>query len=234
MACSALVDKPCLFWEANYHSDMNKRDTIRTDLNALEDFNPLVPSQFQKCDCLLLGNISPSIQKNVVLQLNDRPSLIILDSMNFWIDNNYSELIEVITMVDIVCLNDEEMRILTKKKSLIDSCNWLLDLGVKNVIVKKGENGAVLVGEEGIFYSPSMPLSFTTDPTGAGDTFIGAFAGYVSKTKDYSFKNFKKAILYGSVLASFCVEGFGIEGIVDLKDFHIENRYKQFIKLISL
>ncbi len=220
------------FWSGKYHTDMNTRDTLDTQLNVLENFDPRVPENYQDCDCLMLGNLMPSIQKKVLSQLKKRPKLIVLDTMNFWMDNCLEELIEALKEVDVLTINDEEARQLSGKNSLVKAARKILSFGPRHLIIKKGEHGALLFNEEEVFFAPALPLEDVFDPTGAGDTFAGGFVGHLCATKDYSFHNMKRAVIFGSVMASFCVEKFGTERLESLTDDVVEQRIQEFVKLV--
>ena len=225
------------FWSGKYHEDMNTRDTIDTQLNVLENFDPIVPEKFKESDFLMLGNLMPSVQKRVLDQMKKRPKLVVLDTMNFWMDNFLEDLIEALKEVDVLTINDEEARQLSAEHSLVNAAKKILKMGPKYLIIKKGEHGALLFGDtdkKEIFFTPALPLENVLDPTGAGDSFAGGFIGYLDKTKDLSFENMKKAVVYGSILASFSVEKFGTENLENLTKEKIECREKDFIKLTSL
>ncbi len=222
------------FWSGKYHNDMNTRETIATELNVLADFDPILPNTYQDCTYLMLGNLSPSVQKTIIKRLKKRPKAIVMDTMNFWMDNAYDELIETIALVDVLSINDEESRQLSGEYSLVKAAKKIMGMGPKTLIIKKGENGVLLFNEKDIFYAPAIPLEEVFDPTGAGDTFAGGFIGYLAKTDDISFKNMKKAIIYGSAFASFCVEKFGTQAIVDLSEEIIQKRLNQFEYLVSI
>ncbi len=216
------------FWKGKYHNDLNSRDTLVTELNTLADFNPVVPSNFKDADVVMLGNLHPSVQMSVINQMEKRPKLIILDTMNFWMDNTLAELIEVIKQTDIITINDEEARQLTNEYSLVKAAEKIQKMGPKYVVIKKGEHGALLFNEENIFFAPALPLEEVFDPTGAGDTFAGGFAGYLAATGNTSFNNIKNAVIHGSNLASFCVERFGTERMKNLDRDKINKRLHQF------
>ena len=228
-----LKDKKTFFWAGKYHNDMNTRDTLVTELNVLGDFNPVVPDAYQNCDFLMLGNLMPAVQKSVMKQLKKRPQLIVLDTMNYWMDAAHDELLETIGMVDVLTINDAEARQLSGEYSLVKAAQKILALGVKILIIKKGEHGALLFNKEQVFFAPALPLEEVFDPTGAGDTFAGGFIGYLAETKDISFENMKRAIIYGSAMASFCVEKFGTERLVGLKQKEVDERVQEFIDLVQ-
>ena len=221
------------FWSGKYHNDMNTRDTLTTQLNVLETFNPKVPENYQDCDFLMLGNLAPSIQKQVINSLHQRPKLIVMDTMNFWMDIAMSELKSTISMVDVLSINDEEARQLSGEYSLVKAAKKIIAMGPNYLVIKKGEHGALLFDKDNVFFAPALPLEEVFDPTGAGDTFAGGFIGYLAETKDVSFENMKRAIIYGSALASFCVEKFGTERMQNLTDEEVEKRVKEFITLVQ-
>lgn len=218
------------FWSGKYHNDMNSRDTLATELNVLADFNPVVPKGYVNAEVVMLGNLHPTIQLSVIDQMND-PKLIVLDTMNFWMDNALAELNEVISKVDVITINDEEARQLTREYSLVIAAQKIMEMGPDYVVIKKGEHGALLFHEQEIFFAPALPLEEVFDPTGAGDTFAGGFTGYLAKTGDYSFENMKTAIVNGSALASFCVEKFGTERLLNLSKPDLYRRLQQFKNL---
>ena len=222
------------FWAGKYHNDMNTRDTLDTQLNVLENFEPRVPENYQDCECLMLGNLMPSIQQKVLLQLKERPKLIVLDTMNFWMDNCLEDLMEALKEVDVLTINDEEARQLSGEYSLVKAARKILSYGPKHLIIKKGEHGALLFNNEEVFFAPALPLEDVFDPTGAGDTFAGGFVGHLCATKDYSFQNMKRAVIIGSAMASFCVEKFGTEGLKELTDEAVQQRIQEFVKLVRL
>lgn len=218
------------FWKGRYHNDMNTRDTLETQLNVLEDFKPKVPDHFIDSDIIMLGNLHPAVQMSVIDQVKS-PKLIILDTMNFWMDTTLDLLKEVIAKIDVITINDEEARQLSGEYSLVKAAKKIHEMGPKYVVIKKGEHGALLFHDDEIFFAPALPLEEVFDPTGAGDTFAGGFAGYLAETKDISFENMKKAIVYGSNLASFCVEKFGTERMKNLDIEEINGRLKEFKSL---
>jgi sugar/nucleoside kinase (ribokinase family) len=226
-----LAGQKTFFWAGKYHNDMNSRDTITTELNVLEKFNPEVPASYQDCEFLMLGNLSPQVQQQVITQLKNRPKLIVLDTMNFWMDIALDELMKTIAMVDVLTINDAEARQLSGEYSLVKAAQKILAMGPKYLIIKKGEHGALLFNKEQVFFAPALPLEDVFDPTGAGDTFAGGFIGYLAKTQDISFDNMKRAIIFGSAMASFCVEKFGTENIVGLEQKQVNKRVKEFIDL---
>ncbi len=218
------------FWSGKYHNDMNSRDTLATELNVLADFNPIVPDAYKNSEVVMLGNLHPMVQLSVIEQMED-PKLIILDTMNFWMDNTLDELMNVISKVNVITINDEEARQLTNEYSLVVAAQKIMSFGPDYVVIKKGEHGALLFHENEVFFAPALPLEEVFDPTGAGDTFAGGFAGYLAKTSDYSFENMKTAIINGSALASFCVEKFGTERLLGLTDRELHTRLQQFKNL---
>lgn len=226
-------DGKTFFWSGRYHYDMNTRDTLATELNVLADFNPVVPEAYKNADVVMLGNLHPLVQLSVLEQMDDSPKLTILDTMNFWMDNALEDLHKVIAKVDVLTINDEEARQLTGEYSLVVAARKIYDMGPKFVVIKKGEHGALLFHENEIFSAPALPLENVYDPTGAGDTFAGGFAGYLANTKDFSFDNMKTAIIYGSALASFCVEAFGTEQLQNVSEQALSLRLKQFRDLTT-
>ena len=216
------------YWKGKYHNDLNSRDTLVTELNTLADFNPVVSEGFKDADVVMLGNLHPSVQLSVINQMEKRPKLIVLDTMNFWMDNALPELMEVIKHIDVLTINDEEARQLTNEYSLVKAAKAIQQMGPKYLVIKKGEHGALLFHEEKIFFAPALPLEEVFDPTGAGDTFAGGFSGYLAATNDLSFNNMKNAVIHGSNLASFCVERFGTERMQDLKREEVTKRLHQF------
>lgn len=221
------------FWSGKYHNDMNSRDTMDTQLNVLENFDPVVPESFQDCEFLMLGNLVPSVQKKVIAQLKSQPKLVVMDTMNFWMDNCWDDLMEAISMTDVLTINDAEARQLSGEYSLVKAAQKILNMGPKYLIIKKGEHGALLFNKEQVFFAPALPLEDVFDPTGAGDTFAGGFIGYLSETKDISFENMKRAIIFGSAMASFCVEKFGTERLQNLTQAEVDERVQQFIDLVQ-
>ncbi|MGC6431832.1 MAG: PfkB family carbohydrate kinase [Jejuia sp.] len=219
------------FWSGRYHNDMNSRDTLVTELNTLADFQPKVPEAYTASDIVMLGNLHPIVQSNVLDQMTTKPKLVILDTMNFWMDSALEDLHNVIKRVDVITINDEEARQLTGEYSLVVAARKIHKMGPKYVVIKKGEHGALLFHDDNVFYAPALPLEEVFDPTGAGDTFAGGFAGYLAKTKDISFDNMKNAVIYGSTLASFCVEKFGTERMQHLSKKEVEERLLQFKQL---
>ena len=219
------------FWSGRYHNDMNSRDTLVTELNVLEHFNPIVPQAFQGADYLMLGNLSPQVQRMVIERMKKRPKLIAMDTMNFWMDIALEELKKTMALVDVLIINDEEARQLSGVYSLVKAAKVIRAMGPQIVIIKKGEHGALLFHEENMFYAPALPLEDVFDPTGAGDTFAGGFMGYIAATDDFSFENMKRAIIAGSALASFCVEKFGTQRLLELTKEELNARVKQFVTL---
>lgn len=221
------------FWAGRYHDNMNARDTLDTQLNVLAKFDPVLPASYKKVDYLMLGNLTPSVQKQVINQLDNKPKLIALDTMNFWMDTALGELMEVLKMIDVLIINDEEARQLSGQYSLVKAAAAIHKMGPKYLVIKKGEHGALLFQGEHIFFAPALPLSEVFDPTGAGDTFAGGFMGYIASTEDVSFENMKRAVIYGSAMASFCVEKFGIERLKGLTDDEITERITRFVRLVN-
>lgn len=226
-------DKKSFFWSGKYHMDMNSRDTLVTDLNVLEDFNPKVPDSYQGAEFLMLGNLMPKLQLSVINQLKKRPKLIVMDTMNFWMDIAMDDLKEVLKKVDVLLVNDAEARQLSDELSLVKAARLIMDMGPKFLIIKKGEHGALLFHEEHVFFAPALPLEEVFDPTGAGDTFAGGFIGHLAKTKDISFGNMKTAIIVGSAMASFCVEKFGPERLKEITKEDIDARLSEFVQLVN-
>lgn len=218
------------FWSGKYHNDLNTRDTLETQLNVLADFNPVVPQKYKDSEFVMLGNLHPLVQLSVLEQMNN-PKLVVLDTMNFWMNNAWDDLLKVIALVDVITINDEEARQLTGEHSLVKAARKIVELGPKYVVIKKGEHGALLFNQEQIFFAPALPLEEVFDPTGAGDTFAGGFTGYLAQTGDISFENMKSAVIYGSGMASFCVERFGTERMETLGDEEIQSRMKEFKNL---
>jgi sugar/nucleoside kinase (ribokinase family) len=216
------------YWKGKYHNDMNTRDTLVTELNVLADFDPKVPENYRSANIVMLGNLHPLVQLSVLDQMNVRPQLVILDTMNFWMDNALSDLLKVISKVDVITINDEEARQLTGEYSLVVAARKIHEMGPGYVVIKKGEHGALLFHDDNVFFAPALPLEEVFDPTGAGDTFAGGFAGYLAKTNDVSFENMKNAVIYGSTLASFCVEKFGTERMINLEFGEVHRRLQQF------
>ncbi|HYG15799.1 MAG TPA: PfkB family carbohydrate kinase [Bacteroidia bacterium] len=216
------------FWSGKYHNDMNSRDTLVTELNVLGDFDPIIPDAYQNCEFLMLGNLTPKVQETVISRLKTRPRLIVMDTMNFWMQVAMDDLRKTLTMVDVLTINDEEARQLSGEYSLVRAAQKIMKMGPKFLIIKKGEHGALLFHDDQVFFAPALPLEEVFDPTGAGDTFAGGFIGYLSQTEDVSFENMKRAIIYGSAMASFCVEKFGTERLVNLSRKEINQRVQQF------
>ncbi|MCP1383720.1 sugar kinase [Runella sp. CRIBMP] len=219
------------FWSGKYHNDMNSRDTVEVQLNVMEKFDPIIPDSYQDCQYLMLGNTAPAIQQMVLERITKRPKLVMLDTMNFWMDIAMDDLKSVLKMVDVLTINDEEARILSGDYSLRRAAKTVMAMGPKTLIIKKGEHGALLFQGDQVFFCPALPLEDVFDPTGAGDTFAGGFIGYLASTDDISFENMKRAIVYGSAMASFCVEKFGSERIVGLTQEEITARVQEFVQL---
>jgi sugar/nucleoside kinase (ribokinase family) len=216
------------FWSGKYHNDMNSRDTLATELNVLADFNPVVPQAYKDASVVMLGNLHPIVQSSVLNQMTTQPKLVVLDTMNFWMDCALPELLEVIRRVDVITINDEEARQLSGEYSLVKAAAKIHTMGPKYVVIKKGEHGALIFHNKDVFFAPALPLEEVFDPTGAGDTFAGGFSGYLSQSEDISFENMKNAIIHGSNLASFCVEKFGTERMVNLNKEDVYARLQQF------
>jgi sugar/nucleoside kinase (ribokinase family) len=219
------------FWSGRYHNDLNSRDTLDTQLNVLADFQPKVPQNFKNADVVMLGNLHPMVQSSVLDQMETKPKLVVLDTMNFWMDCALEDLLNVIKRVDVITINDEEARQLSGEYSLVKAAAKIQTMGPKYVVIKKGEHGALLFHNKEVFFAPALPLEEVFDPTGAGDTFAGGFAGFITQSENVSFENMKSAIIHGSNLASFCVEKFGTERMVDLKKEEVLERLKQFKSL---
>ena len=226
-------DKKSFFWSGKYHTDMNSRDTLITDLNVLGDFNPIIPDSYQGAEFLMLGNLMPKLQMSVINQLKVRPKLIVMDTMNFWMDTAMDDLKQVLTKVDVLLVNDGEARQLSGEYSLVKAANTILQMGPRFLIIKKGEHGALLFHDNHVFFAPALPLEEVFDPTGAGDTFAGGFIGHLAKTKDISFENMKTAIIVGSAMASFCVEKFGPERLKEITKADIDERLAEFVQLVN-
>lgn len=228
------IGEKSFFWSGRYHNDMNSRDTLVTELNVLEHFDPIVPDEYQNCSYLMLGNLSPQVQSTVIERLTNRPKLVAMDTMNFWMDIALDDLRKTLKMVDVLIINDEEARQLSGEYSLVRASRVIRDMGPKYLVIKKGEHGALLFHGNNIFSAPALPLEEVFDPTGAGDSFAGGFISYLAKTDDVSFENMKRAVIYGSAMASFCVEKFGTERLVGLSNEDIESRVQAFINLASV
>ena len=227
------VGEKTFFWSGKYHNDMNSRDTLITELNVLEHFDPIVPESYQDSSYVMLGNLSPVVQSKVVERMKNRPKLIAMDTMNFWMDIAMDDLKKTISMVDVLILNDEEARQLTDEYALVTAAKKILKMGPAHVIIKKGEHGALLFSVDQMFFAPALPLAEVFDPTGAGDTFAGGFMGYIASTEDNSFENLKRAVIYGSAMASFCVEKFGTQRLLEVTQEDIIQRVKEFSDLSS-
>ena len=219
------------FWSGKYHNDMNSRDTLATELNVLADFNPVVPQAYKDASVVMLGNLHPFVQASVLDQMTTKPKLVVLDTMNFWMDCALPELLEVVKRVDVITINDEEARQLSGEYSLVKAAAKIHTMGPKYVVIKKGEHGALIFHNKEVFFAPALPLEEVFDPTGAGDTFAGGFSGYIAQTEDVSFESMKNAIIHGSNLASFCVEKFGTERMIDLNKDDVYARLQQFKSL---
>ena len=228
-----IADKKSFFWSGKYHLDMNTRDTLITDLNVLADFNPKVPEEYQGSEFLMLGNLMPTLQTSVINQLRTRPKLIVLDTMNFWIESALDDLRKVLAMIDVLMINDSEARQLSGEFSIVRAAKKVMDMGPKFLIIKKGEHGALLFHENHVFFAPALPLEDVFDPTGAGDAFAGGFIGHIARTKNISFENMKTAIIVGSAMASFCVEKFGPQRLKEINKEDIDIRLKEFVQLVN-
>lgn len=226
-------DEKTFFWSGRYHMDMNTRDTLDTQLNVLANFSPVVPESYQDCEFLMLGNLVPAVQLSVIEQLKNRPKLIVMDTMNFWMETCMEDLEKVIAKVDVLLVNDSEARQLSGQYSLVRAAQTITQMGPKYVIIKKGEHGALLFHENKVFFAPALPLEEVFDPTGAGDTFAGGFIGHIAHTKDISFDNMKTAIIVGSAMASFCVEKFGTQKLREISKEDIDGRLDQFVQLVN-
>ena len=226
-------DEKSFFWSGRYHLDMNSRDTLDTQLNVLADFVPVVPDSYQDADFLMLGNLLPSVQMSVINQLKQRPKLVVMDTMNFWMDTAMDDLKAVIGKVDVLLVNDSEARQLSGQHSLVKAARDIIAMGPKYLIIKKGEHGALLFSGNEVFFAPALPLEDVFDPTGAGDTFAGGFIGHIARTKDISFANMKTAIIVGSAMASYCVEKFGTGRLTSLTKQDIDDRIRQFVELVT-
>lgn len=227
------VGEKSFFWAGRYHSDMNGRDTLATELNVLADFQPVVPDSFKDADYVMLGNLSPQVQMSVLEQMSERPKLVVLDTMNFWMDVALDELKAVLTKIDVLTINDEEARQLSGEYSLRKAARKILEMGPKYLVIKKGEHGALLFDTDNVFFCPALPLEEVFDPTGAGDSFAGGFIGYMAKTNDVSFDTMKRAIVYGSAAASYSVEKFGIEKVKEVNSRDIHDRVGEFVRLMA-
>jgi sugar/nucleoside kinase (ribokinase family) len=228
------VGEKSFFWSGRYHMDMNTRDTLATELNVLADFDPILPESYKDCEYVMLGNVDPVLQMKVVTQMTRRPKLIALDTMNFWMDIRMPELKDVLKVVDVLIINDEEARLLSQQHSIVKAAKLIMAMGPKFLVIKKGEHGALLFNEDKVFFAPALPLEEVFDPTGAGDTFAGGFIGYLASTNDISFDNMKRGIIYGSALASFCVEKFGNERMKELTKDEIYGRVQEFRNLVQV
>lgn len=226
-------DEKSFYWAGKYHMDMNSRDTLVTELNVLADFQPVIPQSYQGSEFLILGNLTPQVQMSVINQMTTRPKLIVMDTMNFWMDVALEDLLKTLKMVDVLLVNDSEARQLTGEFSLVKAARKILTMGPRFLIIKKGEHGALLFHENHVFFAPALPLEDVFDPTGAGDTFAGGFIGHLAKTKDISFENMKTAIIVGSAMASFCVEKFGAQRLREITKEEISARLEQFVQLVN-
>ena len=228
-----LKGKESFFWAGRYHYDMNSRDTLETRLNVLLELDPKLPEPYTKAPYVMLGNLDPKVQAKVLDQMAERPALVVMDTMNFWMDSALEDLLQVIARVDILCVNDAEARQLSGEHSLVKAATKILAMGPKYLVVKKGEHGALLFSPDRVFFAPALPLEDVVDPTGAGDTFAGGFIGFLARTQDHSFDNLKRAIIVGSALASFTCERFGIERLVEITREDIDARIQQFVELVD-
>ena len=226
-------DEKSFFWSGKYHLDMNTRDTLETQLNVLADFKPVVPESYQGADFLMLGNLLPAVQLSVIRQMKKRPKLIVLDTMNFWMETALDDLKQVLKEVDVLMVNDSEARQLSGEFSLVKAANKIMAMGPEYLIIKKGEHGALLFHGNFVFFAPALPLEDVFDPTGAGDTFAGGFIGHIARTKDISFENMKTAIIVGSAMASFCVEKFGTQRLTEITKEDIDERIQEFVQLVN-
>jgi len=226
-------DQKSFYWSGRYHLDMNTRDTLDTQLNVLADFNPILPDSYQDCSILMLGNLVPAVQMSVIKQLKNKPKLIVMDTMNFWMEVAMDDLQKVIAEVDVLLVNDSEARELSAQYSLVKAAREIMKMGPKYLIIKKGEHGALLFHEDKVFFAPALPLEEVFDPTGAGDTFAGGFVGHLARTGDISFENMKTAIIVGSAMASFCVEKFGTTRLQEISKVDIDNRIQDFVNLVN-
>ncbi len=227
-----LPQEKSFFWHGRYHLDMNTRDTLETQLNVLTKFQPKVPEQHRKAEHVMLGNLDPKIQMAVLEQMKQRPKWIVMDTMNYWIENTLEDLEKVIAQTDVLIINDEEARMLAQTYSLTKAARWILEKGPKYVVIKKGEHGALLFGKDKVFVAPALPLEEVFDPTGAGDTFAGGFIGYLDAVQNYDFEHLKNAVIYGTVMASYCVEAFGPEKLLQLNQNAIQERYQILSDLV--
>jgi sugar/nucleoside kinase (ribokinase family) len=226
-------DQKSFFWSGRYHMDMNTRDTLATDLNVLAQFDPKLPAAYQDAEFLMLGNLDPVVQRKVINQMKQRPKLIVMDTMNFWMASAMPQLEEVLKMVDVIMLNDSEARELSAQFSLVKAAREIMNMGPRYVVIKKGEHGALLFHEDQVFFAPALPLEDVFDPTGAGDTFAGGFIGHLARTRDVSFDNMKTAIIVGSAMASYCVEKFGPTRLKEISAADIDGRIRQFVDLVN-
>lgn len=226
-------DEKTFFWSGRYHMDMNSRDTLETQLNVLGDFQPVVPESYQDCEFLMLGNLAPAVQLSVIEQLRNRPKLVVMDTMNFWMEIAMDDLKKTLAKVDVLMVNDSEARQLSGDYSLVRAAQTIMKMGPQFVIIKKGEHGALLFHEKKVFFAPALPLEEVFDPTGAGDTFAGGFIGHLAKTRDISFDNMKTAIIIGSAMASFCVEKFGTQRLREVSKKEVDERLSDFVQLVN-
>jgi sugar/nucleoside kinase (ribokinase family) len=228
-----LQGQKSFFWSGRYHNDMNTRDTLATELNVILSFDPIIPDSYQDCEFLMLGNLMPLLQMQVLDRLKERPKLVVMDTMNFWMETALEDLMKMIARTDVLTINDAEARQLSGEYSLVKAAQKILAMGPKYLIIKKGEHGALLFNNEQVFFAPALPLEDVFDPTGAGDTFAGGFIGHLARTRDISFDNMKRAIIFGSAMASFCVEKFGTERLLEITNDELENRVQEFVDLVQ-
>ncbi len=226
-------EEKSFFWSGRYHDNMNQRDTLTTDLNVLAGFNPVLPPGYRDSKYLMLGNLTPAIQRQVIEQMDRKPGLICMDTMNFWMDTAWDDLLSVVALVDVLAVNEEEARQLSGEYSLVRAARKIQSMGPEYVIVKRGEHGALLFYKDHKFYAPAMPLEAVTDPTGAGDSFAGGFMGYLAKVDDISFESMKNGLIYGAVMASFSVEKFGTKRLLEISSHDIQERLAEFVKLVA-
>ncbi len=227
-----LKGKESFFWSGKYHYDMNTRDTLETRLNVLTELDPKLNAEYRSTKYLMLGNLDPKVQAMVLDQV-EHPAMVVLDTMNFWMDSAMDQLKEVIKRVDILTINDSEARQLSGEHSLVKAAHVIMDMGPKFLVVKKGEHGALLFNKKNVFFAPALPLDEVVDPTGAGDTFAGGFIGFLAHSGDHSFNNLKRAIIVGSALASFCCEKFGVQRLLEIDREDIDRRINQFVELVD-
>lgn len=228
-----MAGKESFYWAGRYHYDMNTRDTLETRLNVLSDLDPELPEEYKQAPYVMLGNLDPKVQAKVLDQMEERPALVVMDTMNFWMDSAMDELLKVVARVDILAINDAEARQMSGEHSLVRAAGKILGMGPKYLVIKKGEHGALLFSKDRVFFAPALPLEDVVDPTGAGDTFAGGFIGFLARSQDHSFDNLKRAIIVGSALASFCCEKFGIERLLEIDKADIDQRIQDFVELVD-